>query len=283
MTMIAVAAAKSSPGTSTVAELLAQLADSVRRRVLIDCDPAGGDWLLRPGVTPEPGLASLAMAGRRGLAAMEVLNHVQLLGDGLEVVVAPAAARQASSALDIIANQLVAHLRDVDADAIVDCGGLTPSSPALPLAQAADAVVLVARPTASAMVHVAPWVEQLTTGGARVVVVLVEHGHRPAELAYRPAEVAEALGVEVLGPVADDPATSAALYAAPGRLSRFTRSRLVRSMVPVAAAVFAATASTVRPTATAVQPLGDALPVSVGARPAWPWQSHADNPEARRP
>jgi MinD-like ATPase involved in chromosome partitioning or flagellar assembly len=241
MTVIAVAAAKSSPGVSTVAELLAQLGPPGPGRVLLDCDPAGGDWLLRPGVRPEPGLASLAMAGRRGLAPGEVLNHVQRLGEDLAVLVAPAAGRQATSALEMVGEALVDHLRTLkDLAVVVDCGALSPASPALPLAAGADLVVMVSRATARAMVHLAPWVEQLAADAVPVAVVLVRHGPAAkAEAAYRPAEVADALGVEVLGPLADDPDGAARLYAEPGRLAGLARSALVRSMTSVAEAIFA--------------------------------------------
>lgn len=279
MTVIAVAAAKSSPGVSTIAELLAQMGKgATRRRILIDCDPAGGEWLLRAGVAHEPGLASLAMAGRRGLASGEVLNHLQRLGDGLEVVVAPAAARQATSALEIVGPLLVEHLRAIAGlDAVVDCGALATQSAVLPLVRSADLVVLVARPTAAAMIHLAPWVAQFTADAAPVVVVVVEHGQRAGgEAAYRPSEVAEALGVEVLGPVANDPAGAARLYVEPGRLGRLARSPLVHSMLPVATGVFERFgfgAGAAPAVLTHTPPPVVASAVGVGGRPAWPWRS----------
>jgi MinD-like ATPase involved in chromosome partitioning or flagellar assembly len=240
VSVIALAAAKSSPGVTTLAELVVQLRPTGRRCALLDCDPAGGDWLLRPGVAPEPGLVSLATAGRRDLRAGELSAHLQVLGEGLEVLVAPAAARQASGALDLVGERLVAHLRALDAmDAVIDCGSLAPASPALSLVRAADLVVLVSRPTARAMVHLAPWVEQLVGEGLVVVVVLVDGTRARHEATYRPDEVVEALGVEVLGPVADDVAAAARLYREPGCLASLRGSALVRSTIPVAEAVFA--------------------------------------------
>ena len=238
MTAIAVVAAKSSPGVSTVAELLALLAPSSTSPILVDADPAGGEWLLRPGVAPEPGLASLAMAGRRGLAAGEVAAHLQHVGDGRGVLVAPAAARQASAALDLVGRALAGVLGELNA--VVDCGSLSESSPAMPLVQAADLVVAVSRPSAAALVHLAPWVDQLRGEGAAVAVVLSAAGPRPrTDSSYRPAEVADALGVEVLGTMADDPDAVARLWAEPGRRAALERTRLVRSMAPVAEAAFA--------------------------------------------
>ena len=177
-------------------ELLAQLVPPAFRPLLVDADPAGGDWLLRPGVAPEPGLSSLAMVGRRGLRAEELSEHVQHLGPRLRVLVAPAAARQATAALQLVAEQLSAALSGLDA--VIDCGSLFDGSPAMPLLKASDLVVLVGRPTADAMVHLAPWVEELRDEGTSVAVVLSTAGVPARAATYRPGEVAEALGVDCL-------------------------------------------------------------------------------------
>ncbi len=240
MSVVAVAAAKSSPGVTTLVELLAQLRSATRRCVLADCDPSGGDWLLRPGVAPEPGLVSLAAAGRRQLEAEALLAHLQRFGESLEVLVAPAAARQASGALGLLAERLVEHLRALGAmDVVVDCGCLSPASPALPLVRGADLAVLVSRPTARAMVHLAPWVDQLVGEGVATVVVLVAGPRTAHEPAYRAEEVAEALGVDVLGPLAHDAAAAARLFQEPGRLTSLRGSALVTSAATVAEVLFA--------------------------------------------
>lgn len=238
MSLIAVASAKFSPGASTFAELLMLLRPEARAALLVDCDPAGGEWLLRPGVQAEPGLVTLAMAGRRELAPHAALDHAQTVGEGLDVVVAPAAARQASSALSILAERLGAHLCGLDdIDVVADCGRLATGSPALGVAAAADLVVLVSRPSVVAMVHLAPWVEQLASEGRPVGVVLVDR-HQRHTLAYGPDEVAEALGVPVFGMVADDPGGATRLFAQPGSLHGLLRTRLIRSERPVVDAVW---------------------------------------------
>jgi MinD-like ATPase involved in chromosome partitioning or flagellar assembly len=240
MSVIALASAKSSPGVSLLAELVVQLRPGGRRGVLLDCDPAGGDWLLRPGATREPGLVSLATAGRRELAGDELLGHLQRFGVGLEVLVGPAAGRQAWRALELVGGRLVAHLRQLEGlDAVVDCGTLSPASPALTVVRAADLVVLVSRPTARSVVHLAPWVEQLVDEGAAVVVALAEGAASRQEPVYRPNEVAEALGTVVVGPVVHDPPAAARVAAEPGRLDRIAQTALVRSVAPVAEAIFA--------------------------------------------
>lgn len=249
MTVVAVASAKSR-GVTTAAELLVLLRPTGRRCVLVDADPAGGDWLLRPGVAPEPGLVSLAMAGRRRLGEGELFGHVQVVG-GLELVAGPAAAHQASTALQMIGDRLVAHLRTLTdggggegraapVDAVVDCGRLTPGSPALGPAAQADLTVLVSPATAAAVVHLAPLVELVRAGGGSPVVLLFGGDSRGPR--YEAGEVAAGVGAEVLGTMADDPAATARLIEVPGRLDGLARSRLARSMTPVAARAWAAAA-----------------------------------------
>jgi MinD-like ATPase involved in chromosome partitioning or flagellar assembly len=240
MTVIAVASAKGR-GVTTAAELFVRLRTTGRRCVLIDADPAGGDWLLRPGVAPEPGLVSLAMAGRRRLENGELFNHVQVVGP-VELVVGPAAAHQAATALEMLGPRLVAHVRGLTdgradgwagpVDAVVDCGRLTPGSPAMPLALEADLVVLVSPATAVALVHLAPLVEHVAKAGVPAAVLL--HGGEGRSSLYGEAEVAAGVGVEVLGTMADDAAAAARLAEEAGHVEARGRSRLARSMTVVA-------------------------------------------------
>ena len=241
MTVIAVASAKGR-GVTTAAELLVLLRPTGRRCVLIDADPAGGDWLLRPGVSPEPGLVSLAMAGRRRLEDGELFNHIQVVGS-IELVVGPAAAHQAATALEMLGPRLVGHVRGLTdgrvdgwfgpVDAVVDCGRLAPGSPAMPLVLQAELVVLVSPATAAALVHLAPMVEHVTRAGVPAAVLLQDGEGRSAR--YDEAEVASAVGAEVLGTVPDDAAAAARLAEEPGKVDPQRRARLVRSMTAVAA------------------------------------------------
>ena len=248
MSLIAVASAKSSPGASVVAELAVLLGPGGGERLLVDCDPAGSEWLLRPGVRADPGLVTLAMAGRRELAASAAAVHAQSVGQGLDIVVGPAAARQASSALEILGDRLGAHLAGLQGfDVVADCGRLAPASPALGVVRAADLVVLVSRPAVGEMVHLAPWVEQLVSEGRPVGVVLVDRGRRFREVAYQAAEVADALGVTVFGTVADDGAAAARLFDQPGSLAGLSRTRLVQSAAAVVSAVWDEVSGTVPP------------------------------------
>lgn len=236
MTLVAVASAKGSPGVSVAAELLALLWPGVaERRLLLDCDPAGSAMVLRPGVAPDVGLVSLAAAARRELRAELLAEHTQRLGS-LEVLAGPAAARQAHAALESLgAGLAAAAAADADAIAVADCGRLQPATPALPLLRAADRVVLLCRPTAAGAVHAAPWVGQLGAEGCRVAVALAAQPRGSTETTYGEREVADALGVAVVGTVAHDPAAAAALHHHPGRLDGIGRSPLARSVSAVAA------------------------------------------------
>lgn len=239
MSLIAFASAKFSPGCTTLAELVVLRRPTDRRCLLVNCDPAGSEWLLRPGVVAEPGLVTLAMAGRRDLDPDAVLHHAQVVGEGLEVLVAPAAARQAASALDILGDRLGAYLASLaDVDVVADCGRLQPSSPAMGVLAAADLAVLVGRPAMSDMVHLAPWVEQLSDR-CRLAVALIGSGRSRHQVTYEAGEIADAMGVPVLGVVADDATAAARLFTQPGSLAGLFRSRLVRSASSLSATVFA--------------------------------------------
>jgi len=262
MTVVAVASAKGR-GVTTAAELLVLLRPTGRRCVLVEVDPAGGDWLLRPGIVPEPGLVSLAMAGRRRFEPAEAFRHVQVVGM-VAVVVGPAAGHQAATAVAMMGDRLVSHLRTLTderdgvasaaVDAVLDCGRLAPGSPSLALAAQADLVVLVSPATAGAVVHLASLVESVRAAGGSPAVLLTAADGRGAR--YEAGEVAAAVGAQVLGTMADDPKAVTRLGEAPGLVDGLGRSRLARSMTPVverawALAAMAEPASGVAPPAPA--------------------------------
>ena len=235
MSLVAVASAKHSPGASTVAELLAALWPVRRRCLLIDADPAGSNWLLRPGISNEPGLMTLAAEARRELASRVVLEHVQVLSDRLAALVGPASSLQATAALDILGDRLGAHLRAFeDVDVIADCGRLALSSPSLPLIREANQAILVSGSGITDIVHLASWVKHLIADGCELAIMLTKisepAGGQPT---YKPAEVADALGIDVLGVVPNDRRSVTHLLRQPGSLRGLSRTRLVRAVEPV--------------------------------------------------
>jgi hypothetical protein len=136
------------------------------------------------------------------------------------VLTGPETAEQARNAL--AAPRLAEALSGVDADVLADCGRFDPRSPALDVVRRADVAVLVVRPVYAELKRLVGTVPALRQVGARLAVVLIGKG------AYPPAEVAEALGVEVLGTLPFDPQGAAALGGAPTTKAVLRRSPLLR-------------------------------------------------------
>lgn len=225
MTALALVSAKHSPGVTTAALAFAAASAQDRATVVIEADPAGGDVAARVGLALDPGLVSLAAAGRHEGRALNVEEHCQPLPAGGSVVVAPTTYEQAGAAVATLAGRLGRSAARPDAHlTIIDCGRWFPASPVQWELEGADVVVVVARRGLDSLEHVRSRLPSLTRGaGLRVpVVLLVGDG------AYRPDEVSAALGAEVVGVLPLDPRGAAALSGgASVRVAR--RSPLVRS------------------------------------------------------
>ena len=214
MTVLALASVKHAPGVTTTA---VALASAWLDAVVVELDPSGGDVAARARLPFDPGVMTLAASGRHPGARLNVQDHAQALPSGGSAVVSPPSPELASNALMTLGPR-VAHVLE-GANAILDCGRLMPASPSLPIASAADALVIVVEPTVGSVEHVRVRLPFLRDVHPTVAVVLV--GDRP----YRPADVEDALDVPVAGALAIDPRGVAALYA--GTAGR--RSALVRS------------------------------------------------------
>ena len=114
MGYIAFASAKGSPGVTTAVAALAATWPADRELVVAEVDPAGGDLVVRFDLATEPGLVSLAAAGRRELGPDTLVAHTQdLAGAGARrrvrprrVLVAPVSADQAAAALTALRGAL---------------------------------------------------------------------------------------------------------------------------------------------------------------------------------
>lgn len=224
MTLVALASAKASPGVTTTTLLLAAAwpHDDV---VVVEADPDGGDLAARYGLASEPSLVSAAAAMRRGPEVADPLAHAQTLPGGIRALMGPAGGDQAHGALAAGAF-LADALASLDPTVVlVDCGRLRAASPARPLVDAADMTVIVARPRLDEVRHLAHRADL----AGRVGVVCI--GQKP----YDPQEVADALGVVLLGVLADDAAAADALRNGRGHAQALRRSPLARSAVGVAA------------------------------------------------
>jgi hypothetical protein len=215
-----------SPGLTTAVHALAVAWPPGRRALIAELDPAGGSLAARHAIAPDPGLVSLAAAGRRGVTPEQVMEHCQQLADRTPVVVGPASPERATSALVTLGGQLGRALGALsDVDVLADCGRLDGRSPALEVVEACHCLILVVEPTVEGVAHLASRLPALRLPAGRHALVSI--GDRP----YRAGEVARALDLPLLGVMAWDP--KGALALAEGRPKR--RGRLLRSAVGLAA------------------------------------------------
>ena len=231
--IIAVAGGKGSPGATALAALIASTWPHVDQpRVLMEADPEGGvlaaRWHHSLGVTHDPGLLSLA-AARDGSALERVRQHGQPVRDGLELVAGPPGGAQAEACLRELGDGAAEALRDAPVVCIVDCGRLHPTSSALPLARAAEHLLLVTRPRLDEVVGLAPAAERLLVAGLTPTLVCI--GTAP----FAPAEVAEHVALPLRAVIADDPVALATLFAQGPAARRVVRSRLRKSVTALVA------------------------------------------------
>jgi hypothetical protein len=262
MGYVAFASAKGSPGVTTAVAALAGTWPADRPLVVAELDPSGGDLVVRFDLGSEPGLVTLAASGRRDLGAETLLAHTQALpaaapGDGpsRRVLAAPVSSDQATAALTALRGGLARALAAVDADVLVDCGRLDPTSPAFEVATRAELLVVLARPIVAEVHHLSARMGALPSATTSLLTV----GDRP----YAVDEVAEAVGAHPLGCLAFDPRAAAALSGDLGNAARvLRRSRLLRD----AAAVSEALATWLGPAPAAVGAPSPAMSAVTPAR-----------------
>lgn len=224
MTVIALGSAKASPGVTTTMLALAAAWPPNRALLLVEADCDGGVLAARSGLRLEPGLTTLAAAARRTLDTDELVRQAQTLPGGLPVLLGPADPDEARRAWEMAGGRLAAAMAGLtDRDVLVDCGRLRRESPSLPLVEQADVVVVVARPRLDELQHLAPRLRALQAARRRTVLLLV--GDRP----YPPKEVASAMGVPMVGVIADDARAASVLTGRGGGEARLRRSLLIRS------------------------------------------------------
>ncbi|BCL28550.1 MinD/ParA family protein [Streptomyces aurantiacus] len=232
MTLVALCSVKGSPGVTTAALGLAARWPAGDLPVVVECDAAGGDLLARFRLATSPGLVSLAAAVRRGAEPGLVWQHTQRLPGGLPVVAGPAGAEQARAALEQITDGGAAVLRRA-ADrpgtvVVADCGQVGQGSASLGILRVADVVLLLARSQDDALAHVVASLDVVARWSQPLSCVLVGGG-------YRTGEVAQTLGIEVIGRLPDDHHGAAVLCGRPGRRSASTQSPLGRALARIAA------------------------------------------------
>ncbi len=243
MSLIAVCADKGSPGVTTAA--LALAATWPRPIALAELDPSGGDLALR--LTDPVGRYVLAArpsvltwaAARLGSTAETVWGHCQTVA-GLPVLRGMAGAEQAVG-LAPLWPELAGQLQAVaGGDVLADLGRLLPDGPVLPVAAAADLVVVVAAGTVDGLVHARDRVRGLLEtvhiglSGVAVLVVASDRDGLQVCQAMRAVLARDRLPAHVAGFLAVDRAGVAALQGG-DRSVRWSRSLLARTARQVAA------------------------------------------------
>jgi hypothetical protein len=206
--LVAVCSVKGSPGVTTWA--LALAAGWPGRVVLVECDPSGGSLAARFGLSPTPGLGSLAAAARRDTTAGLLWSHTQALPGGLAAVAAPPGADYTRAALHTLQDsrrQTVSVLRGAAAHGtavIADCGRLDSTSPVVPITREADQLLLLVHPLADQLTNLAANLSMVDLWSMRPGLVLVGDGY-PAH------EVTRELGVPVVATIPRDTKGASAL------------------------------------------------------------------------
>ena len=223
-------------GVTTLALALAATWPTERRVLVVEADPAGGTLAGAGGWPPEPGLVSLAAATRRVDDLSAVFEHCHELPGGARVLAAPASGEQARHALSMLEG-VFAGLGELDADVLLDCGRLEPTtthgapastaSGSLGRFTGADRALLAVRPRLADLHALGSWLATrsaapIITSG-RLGLVLIGDGPYPN------SEIIDALGVEVLGHLPFDPEAAAVLATVPASDRALRQAPLVRS------------------------------------------------------
>lgn len=198
MTCVVFASVAGAPGVSTLTVgIAASWPDAQRNRIVVEADPDGGRLGADLGVGTEPGLMALTVAARsRPLAADDIVSNGAARVGTWWLVPAPPSAEHAHAALAQGAPSLA---RTVVAEQewlwLVDAGRLSTRSPAMPLAAAADLVVVVTDGSLAALQLLPTRVDALVGASCPVGVVLAGDSDWPE------AEIGDFCGCDVLGRV----------------------------------------------------------------------------------
>jgi hypothetical protein len=238
--LITLGSDKGSPGVTTLAAVLGLVWNGAR--AVTELDPRGADLplrLTRAGGGPllaAPSVVGLALAARDGFTAPAIERYVQDSEFGIPVVAGELSA--------LVNARIAGHLPGLATTAnawhgtlIADLGNLHATNPAMVVARAAAAVVLVVRPTMEGLAHLRESIGALTeqVGDPRrdrspvgVVVVAESSQRRPA--IGRTRQLLDSIGsaAPVVGAFAYDPPAAAALWSGP-MTKKLSKSALIQS------------------------------------------------------
>jgi MinD-like ATPase involved in chromosome partitioning or flagellar assembly len=249
--IIAVCSDKGAPGVTTLATVLGLVWP--RGATVLEADPSGGDltFRLRSSLSPsqdflptEPSVFTLAADARTGLTGGDVARYGQTSTLGVRVIPGPLRAERTASLRPLwpaVAQQLAQSSDPV----IADLGRMQPGHAARSVAQAAIAVLVLARPDPEGLYHLRERVAQLAyelgvNSQARnpaAVVMLADPRERRTVLGQA-GHMLEAAGlpIPVAGWMAHDRPAVTALRG--GEMTRALRgSELVRSVTELTASM----------------------------------------------
>jgi len=268
--LIAVCCDRGAPGSTTTALALATALPG--ESIVVEADPYGGDLALRcrvpaGGVLPEtPTVLTVATAARtaRGTDVLEAYAHP--FTASTRVIPGHQSAEQAAGLADW--TPLATALKNSRIDVVADLGRIHANSPSLPVAAAADVLVLVTRADRGAVVHLRDRVGRLVPAlaglrGRPPVLVPVVVAPRRAG-AQHAARLHQVLADTPAGPVtaavgwlAWDVTGVEQLEQGEAGQRALARTPLMRSAATVAAQLV---------TVAGPRPPGDVSPIAAGTR-----------------
>jgi hypothetical protein len=170
--LVAVCCDRGSPGSTTVS--LALGVSTPEPTVVVEVDPYGGDLALRctaPGgrggaFPPTPTVLTLASEARTMVSPGLVASRSHAFTSSTRVVPGHFSAEQAAGVKNW--SPLAQALRASDSRVVADLGRIHASSPTVPVAAAADVVVMVTRPELGAVMHLKDRLERLAPVLAKI-------------------------------------------------------------------------------------------------------------------
>jgi hypothetical protein len=204
MTFATIGSFKGAPGVSTstvlLAAELARRATGQKRVLIAECDPSGGDLAPRFELRSVPGIATLALLGRRGVTTPLLAESSQPLEGhpGVDLLAGVAGPEQ-GHALAWVVRDLGIILSAPDRVALADIGRLRHGDEATQaLAGAAAVNLVIARTDAASVLHLRAGAEMARRSG--IDVELLACGFRP----HTPEQAADAARVPLFGWIPDD-------------------------------------------------------------------------------
>lgn len=233
---------KGSPGVTSAG--LALAGAWPHHVTLVEADEAGGDLAIRvrtqsgQALAETPTVATLAAAARAQDRDPHLVDrHAQSLNERIHVVPGYASA-EAGSGMSGLWEALAGGLEASETDALVDVGRIHTGSPAMSVVEAADAVVVVARPDLASIVHLRDRIKHLaaTLGrgrrqAAHVVPLVISTDRTAARDVDDVAEILTAAQLRTTRPsyLVWDHAALARLEAGEHPGGRLSKTNLLRS------------------------------------------------------